>query len=716
MNFNSGRNSVMQNNNNTSRSFMLLFAVTLLCLSVPGLGQVFGPQEFKWIRVGDLRSFYSNAGAEIEFCRFTNSVSETQTDGLQYPAQFNFQDHSCAKSLRIGSTNYMDVVAGETFAHKVVSAGSRQAYLATEMMPYEFTMTGKFSSPLVVVDGLTGSTNFIQDILDEVDPSMNADRQISNFLHTSMGVDVRRKILGFSQQNHDNYMIYEYVFKNTGIIDSEGTLNTQTLTDVMFHMQYRYAFAYEAFRLGWITSSNASWGRNAVNQTVWADPTNGDPIRAQYSWYGPVSASPGYEADYGAPNHAGGPVMAGTQFIGTTVLHADTSPADQTNDTNQPTTTMYLGSDRDAQGVNQYSSDIMTRKYEFMTAGHPAKTHAELVGTGFADVWGIDAGGYAQGQGFGPYTMAPGDSIRIVIAEAIGGIDRQKNLDVTENWNNGSGPFTLPDGSTTTNINAYKNAWVETGVDSLFQAFRMAKLCFDNDYVIPQPPPPPNTFTVSSGGDRIILDWSDESVSAPGFDGYAIYRAFNRSDTLYTKIWECDASNVAFTYSDETPARGFDYYYYIVAKSDGSENDLHPGLPLESSKHFTMTSVAANLKRPAASELDAIRVVPNPFDIRARSLQFGNERHVLDRIAFFDLPPLCNIKIYTERGDLIETIEHTNGTGDEYWHSITSARQLVVSGLYIAVFEVTEDYQDPNTSELLFRKGETTYRKFTIIR
>lgn len=38
-------------------------------------------------------------------------------------------------------------------------------------------------------------------------------------------------------------------------------------------------------------------------------------------------------------------------------------------------------------------------------------------------------------------------------------------------------------------------------------------------------------------------------------------------------------------------------------------------------------------------------------------------------------------------GELITTVEHTNGTGDDYWDSTTSSRQIVVSGIYIAVFE-----------------------------
>ena len=76
---------------------------------------------------------------------------------------------------------------------------------------------------------------------------------------------------------------------------------------------------------------------------------------------------------------------------------------------------------------------------------------------------------------------------------------------------------------------------------------------------------------------------------------------------------------------------------------------------------------------------------------------------------FYNIPPFCTIKIYTERGDLIQTIEHTDGSGDEAWTSITSSRQVVVSGLYIAYFEVTEDAG-------AFKKGDNIIKKFIIIR
>jgi hypothetical protein len=127
-----------------------------------------------------------------------------------------------------------------------------------------------------------------------------------------------------------------------------------------------------------------------------------------------------------------------------------------------------------------------------------------------------------------------------------------------------------------------------------------------------------------------------------------------------------------------------------------------------------MTNREAFLTRPPGNSLAGIRIVPNPYNIKAREIQFG--LNAPDRLAFYGLPPACTIRIFTETGDLIETIEHTNGSGDELWHSITSSRQLVVSGLYIAHFEVTQDVYDETTGELLLKAGDSTFKKFIIIR
>jgi ubiquitin-protein ligase len=111
--------------------------------------------------------------------------------------------------------------------------------------------------------------------------------------------------------------------------------------------------------------------------------------------------------------------------------------------------------------------------------------------------------------------------------------------------------------------------------------------------------------------------------------------------------------------------------------------------------------------------LSSIRVVPNPYNIASPGMQYPGEP---DKIMFLNIPGHCTIRIYTENGDLINQIEHENGSGDETWNSNTSSRQVVVSGIYIVHFTVTADYTDPTTGELMYKKGETAYQKLIVIR
>lgn len=678
--------------------------VSILLLYTVGLSQPAG-QEIKWLRVGNLRSWFSSVGSELELGRTGNDAQ--QQDGLMWPAQYKYQDCVAGKSMWIGATNYWDPVYQIEFPYKVITVGTRSADAYNEIMPYVWKMVGKFDHPLVLVDGDIATDNFFEDIVDEVDPNLFCDRLIVNRLHSSMGISIDRKIYAFSQQNHDNYFIYEYVFKNTGVINLDGDIIERSLTDVVFHLQYRYAIGHEAFVRDWAAVNNINWGRNIVNQVVGphvdGDNSNSEH-RIQYSWYGPHSQAPvDWEGDWGCPNYTKGGALGAPQYVGTVVLHADTDVDDKNDDGNQPFTTRYLGSDTENESPSQYNSVVMGRYYERMSSGHPSQTHADQIGEGYADIWGGDAGGFAQGQGFGPYNLDYGDSIRIVIAEGVNGISRVKSIEVGDTWydHDGASALPKPNGGTTTDKDVYKRLWVQTGVDSLFGTFERAVNNFNNEYAISHPPAPPSEFQVKSGGDRIILTWKGEDAEAhANFDGYAIYRAVAKPDTAYEKIFECGSSDLVNEYHDLTAQRGFDYYYYIVSKDDGSQNEVSPGVPLKSSKFYTMTNKPAYLRRPAGEELDEITVVPNPFHIGAKNIQFGSEAQ--DRLAFYGLPPQCTIRIFTERGDLVDTIDHSDGSGDELWDSTTSSRQIIVSGLYIAHIETPQ--------------GESAIRKFTVIR
>jgi hypothetical protein len=339
------------------------------------------------------------------------------------------------------------------------------------------------------------------------------------------------------------------------------------------------------------------------------------------------------------------------------------------------------------------------------------------------DPWKVhnDGGGTNLWISYGPFDLAPGDSVVIVVAEGVSGIDRATCIRVGQRWKQAfdnpsdTGPFTLPDGNTTTNKDTYKNAWVYTGRDSIMLTFSRAKRNYDLGYAIPQPPIPPPLVNVVSGGDRISLSWEPSpSEGTAGFGGYRVYRATGKTDTTFTLLSTLPAGSRS--YDDVAAQRGFSYYYYVTAITDGSANASggpNPTGILESSRFYTRTNQPAYLRRKAGDRLAGIRIVPNPYNAAARDLQFPGEP---DKIMFLNIPGHCLIRIYTENGDLVNTISHENGSGDETWNSITSSRQVVVSGIYVVRFEVTQDHTDPVTGEVLYRKGESSFQKMVIIR
>jgi len=856
----------MRCDKNMARNYLRKIAIAIcLCCAFTIVNfqqldaQVLGTEtsQVKWLATGALRSWISNMGAEGEYFRRDRLtfVNSDQIDGLCWPNEFNIRMKGVrvCKTLWIGSSNFTDPLSNATYPYKVVCIGKDAAYSGTEVFADEFSLEGKFLHPSVYVDNTRASARDFDDAVDKVDNTQVTDRIINNSFHLSNGVSVTRKILSFSQQYHNNYYIYDYTFKNTGIIDESRQKKTNdTLTGVIFYMQTRLSFCGVSYTgIGtqsvgsWFTGG-ASWGFNTINDVIREDVNPAGEFRASISYWGPQSTTPyGSPAgDIGLPGPSSTNVteLAGYEFAGTVVLHADKSANDTTDDITQPTTTQYVAADysidRNGGSPTQYNQNLMAQKYtRYMAAGHGSATMADQVGKD-ANGWptgpgnGVgsypasgDPGGYMCAQGFGPYTLAPGDSIHIVLAEAVAGINWNKGCEVARNWfANNTSAFVLPkgykNGGTTADRNEYKNAWVFSGKDSLFQTFRRARTNYQNNYVISQPPSPPDKFEVNSGGDRIKISWSNSAEGSPHFDGYRLYRSEGKTDTTYDLIFECGKGTNS--YDDQNAKRGFNYYYYIQSKDDGSTNpgntalNIPAGEPLVSSRYYTMTNNPAYLTRPAGAgqtfisdtvtfqgndttthfilpisvadstgtvvkgvsvtvngvrqipasytisantqrltsgtganvtirpdtlvfvkaplgtikvmyispvvdqssvvlrnyALSAIRVVPNPWNIHARNIQYGTaDPTTMDRLGFYNLPPMCKIKIYTELGDLVATINHNNGSGDDYWQSLTSSRQVVVSGLYIAYFEVTE-----NSSDGHYRKGDSIFKKFIIIR
>ncbi len=691
----------------------MMFIALVLLAYLSAQSQV-SPEKKKWLSAGMFQNWYSSTGNEIEQGRIAE-----QQDGSQWPAIYRNTDMQAAKGLWIGCVNFTDE-NGNTFPFKVVHCGPRVRGLGEGgqggFFPVRYKLISKFQQPSIVVDD--NPSAYRNDEIDSIDQNMLPDRMIDNIVNTSIGVTMHRRIMQFSQGFHDSYIINEVTFTNTGNTDYDDQIElpNTTITGFYAFYQLRYAVAKEGT---YVMGNSSRWGINTMND-VRGDGVKPDPpteqFRAQFAWHGKYPSWTRFD-NLGAPiwdspqfdkaDTVGR--LAAPQFIGIVTIYSDKSATDRTDDVLQPKTTYYIDSDN---GLNsgqssQFNQGEMTGQYTLMSFGHRSPRHADLVQPDgkftepTADPSLGTSGGWSFGNGYGPYTLAPGQSIKIVFAEAANGLSREKATSVGRRFKAGT-------------ITAKaKNDSVFTGRDSLFQTFRRAIANYQANYVIPQPARPPKSFTVKSGGDKISLLWEPDATD-PNLAGFEIYRTKGRYDADTVQLLY-RAGRTETSYNDTSAIRGLAYYYHILAVGDPARNPGGGGTPagvaLKSSRVYAQTYDPAFLKRQAGPGLDGtvadnltqIRIVPNPYvltsDRDAYRLGLGQE----NTIKFYNIPGYCTIKIYTELGELIKEIEHNDGSGDASWNCVTSSAQIVVSGVYIVVVLDT-------------RTGGKSMQKFVVIR
>jgi len=115
---------------------------------------------------------------------------------------------------------------------------------------------------------------------------------------------------------------------------------------------------------------------------------------------------------------------------------------------------------------------------------------------------------------------------------------------------------------------------------------------------------------------------------------------------------------------------------------------------------YTLSTTSLMSKKDEYN-LDMVRVVPNPYYIRAP----WDKSRFEQQVWFQGLPSVCTIRIFNAAGLLVKTIDHEAegaGAGASAWNLRTDEGSTVVSGLYI--YQVTT----PN--------GKEKVAKFAIIR
>lgn len=700
---------------------------------------------FTWVKVGKWRAKAFDAGSYSETCGTSVGYYYLGRDG------FSRSSLRCWGTI-MGCEDWEDEAGDE---HAVWLAGPPYGSSDEILNQWELEDADgltlrtyfRYRPPVVIVDGTTVSDPFPKPGLYEVvDPDKvpgTADVMVESHIRNKMGVEIRQRLLAWSQTNHDDYVVYDWTFFNTGNMDRDADIEQeQTLKGFYIMRQLQY-FPNDGTR---------EW-------PTWSGMLTGDSVRIAYSY--PESKEGGPPDRFGDPQPSG--LLRGPVFAGDVVLHVDSTGGGHVDEWKQPQMHCIGGPDilmlKHESGMRSETDHAFN--YEVMQTGYSGTGIAEDV-THYMQDDPIFAGKVIPGTfhempldymkfinsmdpdwafwhlvnsySCGPYDFAFGDSIRFVWAQVAGAISTEKSWEVglahkagtaDEKWPEAldwplpqahiDHPEIMGEGDN----DQVKDAWVYTGRDSLFQNAYAAQWNFREGYEIPIPPPAPD-IELTSMPDMIKIEWDGwQSEDVDDFAGYRVYRALGGVDSTFHMIFECGggtANALTHSFPDVTAERGKAYYYFVAAFDDGSEHDgdvfdtqgnpLSPaGTSLESGRYLNMATQAAYSMRAAATTLENVVVVPNPFNITAEALQYPGEP---DKIMFMELPPVCTIKIYSESGDLVKTIEHTNLAADEPWgflaeeQSVTETGQVIVSGVYIAYIETPD--------------GESTFVKFVVVR
>ncbi|MCJ7554886.1 MAG: hypothetical protein MUO34_13500, partial [Ignavibacteriaceae bacterium] len=615
--------------------------------------------ENRWMSVGSLHNWYSEIGSEIE-----EAFVLRQQYGMQWPAIYRYQDMQCAKGLWLGCSNFTDE-NNNWYPYKVVTAGPRVPQFYA-LYPQSFKTISKFEPTYVTVNGYPSYDKEI--IIDSLDSDLIWDRVIVNKVNTQLGVTIERKISQLSQGFNDNYIINEYMLTNTGNTDYDEDIElpNNTIDSLYLFLTYRYAINQST---RYVIGNYTGWGINTMNDARGDGLINsaGDPsdeqFRAQFSWHGyfpnkivsydniggPIWYLNSNALIYNTPDDTIGRLGA-AQFVGTVTLYADKSTTEKVDDLGQPSTTSFIDSDMQLlqAGSDAFNIDRMTQEYNLMRTGHQTPRHADLVvpsgdyaiQTSQANVYPPYSGGTSYKIAYGPYTLLPGDSIRIVVAECAAGMSREEQIRVGELFKAGT-------------ITAYaKNTEViNQGRDSLFSTFQNAIEAFNENWNIPQPPRSPATFSVVSDSPKIVLDWTLRSGDPNPPVKIRIYRSQNFYFGDCEMIAELE--DTVTHYEDTSVQIGKLYYYYItcVGQYQSGGTATPPG-ELESGRYYTqtydpvkigsLTNVNSEFINPY--EYNLSQNYPNPF----------NPRTTIE----YQIPELSfvKIKVYDVLGSEVSTL------------------------------------------------------------
>ncbi|MCU7521432.1 MAG: hypothetical protein HF312_14515 [Ignavibacteria bacterium] len=578
--------------------------------------------------------------------------------------------------------------------------------------------TRRYRPPHIVVDGLTVDAPYLW----AVDPNLKSDIKIEfEDVLNQFGIRSHVEVYGFSNPDHADYFIWKATHKFTGElkIPRQTANSLDSIPDQTIRFWWPMSFSFGPTKAGernalggfsyegeddydsWIkVPSKLGGARDSLYIAYYRDANN-------------PNAQPftnGSQDDTGDPDRTSGHLYS-TQIPGFTLLHADKSYQDHSDDRTQPYSMAHASIETDLWGDH---SNGVRLKYR----GDDANGHFPVEPP-------TSGGKYNKGPmrfiTAGPYELTKDkalgrvDSVTLVYAVGAGDIGWAKADSIGKLWLQGK------------ITNQEKLDYMLKGRDSLVQTLDRANWAWgrlSKGQSVPATPPAPD-MTVTSGDDKITVSWSypdpayfnDAVTKVDDWYAWRVYRKKGallvddpldqRSGAQWELVYETkDRSQT--TYVDKNVQRGVDYYYAVTAVDNGTQNpdDIIPNQKLESSRFATRSMIPAVPYRAGLDNADLVRVVPNPasrYGHKTGALNSGTP----DRIKFFNLPYKCTLKVFTETGDLVKSFDHL-GTDYESWDQKTDGNQFVATGIYILAIT--------DAQSVTGKSSDNQFVKFIIVR
>ena len=562
---------------------------------------------------------------------------------------------------------------------------------------------------------------------------------------TSTGITVKQRSMQWSYPGYDDFIIYDYVFVNTGdiAIESIGEVRNhqQTLNEVWFtfhsgiqvstkgNINFHYNDDFlssiaPAGAFGWHPGSGYTDYYNIEDEASGdgkgllyysrdynggREPVPWDQYGLKNNWQDLLRKIPGALPEMQDPSAFGFVYLYRTPPQGGSGDPFDADPnffniySDELEKFQNKTV------DFEGFGLNSFSPSQI---YDFARHDHlpPQASNGRLY------CWYTGS--------FGPYSLAPGESVRLILAEVAGSLDLHEVLrgdpnhylkSFNEDYQNDSVAVDIR-----RNVEAVRNA-VRWGVGVNVDGIDLAA-------DVPDSPPAPEctAANASAGSDTAIIavrwnklaeetQYLDGSGSifydgSVNLSGYRIFRGFDKRgiwDLIaeipvidFNQYWNPEIES--YEYLDRTVQFGFEYMYYVQAYNSSpgqwvsANGTIVPAGELGELASGDHNRTAITNAKPGPVDVTGgldVFVAPNPhiLDDQSRSFAPGSASNDLGyKIEFRNLPEKAKIKIFSLSGDLIATLNHGpdelgNLSGSKEWYQRSDSGLRVAPGLYIYV-------------------------------